>query len=240
MSDQIDNSKRDFLKWLVAGSALAAAGMSLGVIVQTLSPPPLGISSFPTLLLVDSSGSPIKASSLPLNSPSALQFNYPLQNTPNFLINIGDDKGNPIAIQPVEVSIPATGGKYTSFGGVGKYNSIVAYSAICQHLGCIFPYLRFYPAGVESINLKGNNYTNIIHCLCHGSTYDPVNGGSVVTGPTVHPLPSLKLIWDENTDEIYVSNMVGPTIYGRTSDLIGEEPISGNSTTLVNSGNPFQ
>jgi len=79
MSDQIDNSRRNFLKLLVAGSALAAAGMSLGVIVQTLSPPPLGISSFPTLLLVDQNGNPIKASSLPLKAHPPFSLTTPFR-----------------------------------------------------------------------------------------------------------------------------------------------------------------
>ncbi len=240
MSEEVDEGRRNFIKFLAAGSGLAAVGLSLGVIVQTLNPPPIGISSFPTLLLVDSSGAPVKASSLALNNPSVLQFSYPLQNTPNFLLNIGNANGIPLSIQPTEVTIPATGGKYQSYGGVGKNNSVVAFSAICQHLGCIFPELRFYPAGVESVTVKGENYTNVIHCLCHGSTYDPVNGGAVITGPTVHPLPSLKLVWDSNTDELYVSNMEGPTIYGRTSDLTGETPLTGSSTVVQNAGNPFQ
>jgi len=239
MNQGVDEGRRNFLKALVTASVIAGAGLSLGVVVRALAPPPLGISSFPTLQIVDSSGNPVKASSLSVNNPSALQFNYPLQNTPNFLLNIGDSSGNPIQIPSVEVTIPATGQTYMSYPGVGKNGSIVAYSAICQHLGCIFPELRFYPAGVESITLVGKTYTGVIHCLCHGSTYDPSKGAAVLTGPTTHPLPMLKLIWDSTTDELYVSNMVGPTIYGRPSDLTGESPISGNTTVLTNLGNPF-
>ncbi len=239
MDSGIDNNRRNFLKGLALLSTLAIAGMGLDAAFRVLSPPPLGISSFPTLLLVDSNGNPIKASDLPINSPSVLQFNYPLQNTPNFLLNIGDSSGKPIAIQATEVTIPATGQKYTSFPGVGPNGSIVAYSAICQHLGCIFPELRFYPAGVESVDVQGKTFSGVIHCLCHGSTYDPVNGAAVLTGPTTHPLPQVKLIWHSSTDELYASLMVGPTIYGRQSDLIGETPISGNTTEVVNVGNPF-
>ncbi len=239
MDQEVDNGRRNFLKGLVLLSTLAVAGMGLNTAIRVLSPPPLGISSFPTLKLVDSNGNPIKASSIPLNSPSALQFDYPLQNTPNFLLNIGDSNGNPIKIESVEVLIPATGEKYLSLPGVGPNGSIVAYNAICQHLGCIFPELRFYPAGVESVNIQGQQLTNVIHCLCHGSTYDPVKGASVVTGPTTHPLPQVKLIWDSGTDELYASLMIGPVIYGRQSDLVGEEPISGDTTTVVNVGNPF-
>lgn len=240
MNEGIDETKRNFLKLMVTASIVAGAGLSLGVVVRALAPPQSGITSFPILQLVDSSGNPVLASSLKINNPEALQFNYPLQSTPNNLLNIGDSSGNPINVPATTVTVPADGSKYTSFAGVGKNGSIVAYSGICQHLGCIFPELRFYPAGVESIKVGGKTFTGVFHCLCHGSTYDPSAGGSILTSPTTHPLPMLKLVWHSSTDELYVSNMVGPTIYGRTSDLTGESPISGNTTELTNLGNPFQ
>jgi Rieske Fe-S protein len=239
MNEGIDETKRNFLKLMVTASVVAGAGLSLGVVVKSLSPPQAGINSFPTLKLVDSSGNPVLTSSLPTNDPSAMQFSYPLQSTPNFLLSIGDSNGTPVNIGATQVSIPATGATYQSYSGVGKNGSVVAYSAICQHLGCIFPELRFYPAGVESITLGGKTYTGVLHCLCHGSTYDPEKGCSVLTGPTTHPLPMIKLVWDSSTDELYVSNMVGPTIYGRASDLTGETPISGTTTEVTNLGNPF-
>jgi Rieske Fe-S protein len=239
MNEGIDETKRNFLKLMVTASIVASAGLSLGVVVKALAPPQEGISSFPNLQLVDPTGKPILASNLAINNPEALQFNYPLQSTPNNLVNLGDSNGNPIAVNAVTVTVPADGSKYTSYPGVGKYNSIVAFSAICQHLGCIFPELRFYPNGIESVSLAGKNYTGVFHCLCHGSTYDPTAGAAVLTGPTTHPLPMLKLVWDSSTDELYVSNMVGPTIYGRSSDLTGESPISGNTTQVNNYGNPF-
>jgi Rieske Fe-S protein len=239
MVEEVDEHRRNFLKVLVGASVVAAAGLSVGVVVRALAPAPLGISSFPTLQIVDSTGAPLTASSLAVNNPSALQFNYPLQDTPNFLLNVGDSNGNPIAVKATTVTIPATGATYQSYPGVGKYGSVVAYSGICQHLGCVFPNLRFYPAGVESITLAGKSYTGVLHCLCHGSTYDPNGGGAVLTGPTTHPLPMVKLVWDSSSDELYVSNMVGPTIYGRPSDLTGESPISGNTTAVSNLGNPF-
>ncbi len=239
MNEGIDETKRNFLKLMVTASIVAGAGLSLGVIVKSLNPPQEGITTFPTLQLVDSNGNPVLASSLAVNNPSALQFNYPLESTPNNLLSLGDSNGKPINVSQVEVTIPADGSKYTSYAGVGKDGSIVAYSAICQHLGCVFPELRFYPNGVESITISGKVYTGVFHCLCHGSTYDPTAGASVLTGPTQHPLPMVKLVWDSGTDELYVSNMVGPTIYGRTSDLQGETGISGKTTEVTNLGNPF-
>ncbi|PSN90758.1 hypothetical protein B9P99_04505 [Candidatus Marsarchaeota G1 archaeon OSP_B] len=63
--------------------------------------------------------------------------------------------------------------------------------------------------------------SKVIHCSCHGSTYDPYQGGKVVTGPTQYPLPAVVLQWDPTTDQLYATRMVGPVIYGHTSDLQG-------------------
>src|ERR671913_261984 len=50
----------------------------------------------------------------------------------------------------------------------------VAYSAVCTHQACTVAYQ------------DGN-----LACPCHGSTFDPANGASVVTGPATRPLPEI-------------------------------------------------
>ena len=50
---------------------------------------------------------------------------------------------------------------------------LVAYSAICTHLGC-------------TVLAKLNNQGDIV-CPCHGSQFDPANGASVVRGPANRP-----------------------------------------------------
>src|SRR5829696_5556760 len=56
---------------------------------------------------------------------------------------------------------------------------LVAYSAICTHLGCtVLP------------QLSAQGY---IVCPCHGSIFDPVNAGAVVHGPANRPLPTLPI-----------------------------------------------
>ena len=50
----------------------------------------------------------------------------------------------------------------------------VAYSAICTHQGCTVAY-------------QGGQ----LACPCHGSVFDPANGGAVVTGPATTPLPEI-------------------------------------------------
>jgi len=164
-------------------------------------------------------------------------FNYPLNNEPNYLLNLGNDSNQPVEIPATTVSIPATGQSYTFPGGVGPNKSIVAYSALCEHLGCTYPELTFYPPGVKAPTFNGP-MDKVIHCSCHGSTYDPYKGAAVITGPTTKPLPAVQLKWDPDTDYLYAVTMIGPTIYGHTDDLSGGSPISGNSTTVKLMSNP--
>jgi Rieske Fe-S protein len=50
----------------------------------------------------------------------------------------------------------------------------VAYSAVCTHRQCT--------VGYNNGNLA---------CPCHGSVFDPANGGAVVNGPATQPLPEI-------------------------------------------------
>jgi cytochrome b6-f complex iron-sulfur subunit len=50
----------------------------------------------------------------------------------------------------------------------------VAYSAVCTHQGCTVAYK------------KGQ-----LACPCHGSLFDPADGGAVITGPAQEPLPEI-------------------------------------------------
>jgi Rieske Fe-S protein len=179
-----DKGRRTFLKMMgVLGVGLVGAGVLRGVIQNLIPSTSNVVSAFPTLTLVSSSGSPITTSDIAVNAPAVVLFQYPLENEPNFLLRLGDSNNSDKAIAPVEVNVPATGKNFQSPGGVGPYKSIVASSAICQHLGCEPPEIRFHPPSDTS-------FPGLIHCDCHGSTYDPFKGFAVVTGPTSHPLPS--------------------------------------------------
>lgn len=61
----------------------------------------------------------------------------------------------------------------------GDPASLVAYSAICTHLGCTV---------LGNLDQNGN-----ILCPCHASLYDPANGAAVLRGPAGRPLPSLPI-----------------------------------------------
>jgi rieske iron-sulfur protein len=62
--------------------------------------------------------------------------------------------------------------------GQGK-EGLVAYSAICTHLGCVV-YAKLNDAGQ-------------IACPCHASRYDPTKNATVVGGPAPRPLPGLTI-----------------------------------------------
>ncbi|HEX2281562.1 MAG TPA: ubiquinol-cytochrome c reductase iron-sulfur subunit [Thermomicrobiales bacterium] len=56
---------------------------------------------------------------------------------------------------------------------------LVAYSAICTHLGCTV---------LPSLSEQG-----YIVCPCHASLFDPAAAARVITGPANRPLPSLPI-----------------------------------------------
>ncbi len=60
-----------------------------------------------------------------------------------------------------------------------KSGEFVAYCAECTHQGCTVAY-----------RAKGQGY---LGCPCHGSVFDPVRGGKVVSGPADEPLPRLRI-----------------------------------------------
>lgn len=241
VTDIQDPSKRNFLKAMSAVAVAAAVGGVGRGLIQNIIPNSVGITGFPSLTLVDSGGNPVKTSALKVNDPSVVLFEYPLQGEPNFLLRMGDSGNNDVEVKSVSVPVPATGKSFQSPGGVGPYKSVVASSAICQHLGCVPPMIHFYQPGstIPGTSFSGSSNKGFVHCNCHGSTYDPSSGFSIVTGPTQKPLPNIVLSYDSTSDTYKAVSMVGPTIYGQTDDLKGSTPLSSSSqTTVSNSGVP--
>ena len=222
-----DKSRRTFLKAMIVLSAGAAVASVLKGGITNLIAPSVGLSSFPSLLIVDASGKPLIADNIPTSTDTPFLFDYPLQDDPNFLLNLNKPISAPT------VSIPATGTSYTAPAGVGPNSNIVAFSAICQHLGCKPPEIHYYTPGSAVLGTSFNGSTNpgYIHCSCHGSTYDPSKGAAVITGPTIHPLPPVELVYNNDKTLTAVGMTKGsPTIYGRVSDLSGGNPLSGTTT----------
>ncbi|MDQ4044264.1 MAG: Rieske (2Fe-2S) protein, partial [Chloroflexota bacterium] len=74
-------------------------------------------------------------------------------------------------------------------------STIVAYSAICTHLGC-----------TVQPNLSEDGY---IVCLCHGSVFDPSDNAEVVSGPADRPLPALPIEVGEDGIIVVAGEFIG-------------------------------
>jgi len=91
-----------------------------------------------------------------LKANRPVSFNYPLQAQPSVLLDMGHAVPN----------------------GVGPKKSIVAYSVVCQHMGC---QVAYQPKIREFV------------CPCHQSRYDPERLASIVQGVAPLPLPRVLL-----------------------------------------------
>jgi len=138
-------------------------------------------------------------------------FNYPLEETPNILVKLG-------AAAP---------------GGVGPDSDIVAFSQVCQHLGCL---IGFVPTGGAPSCQAGYKAPGPEgFCCCHGTVYDLTNSGAVVSGPAPRPIPQVTLEYDASSSSIYAVGMGPPTIFGHdtgSSDVL--QDLQGG--TLLSSG----
>jgi len=78
--------------------------------------------------------------------------------------------------------IPLGKGKVVAMGSkpaivINTAQGVVAYSAICTHLGCIVAF---------------DDLSGMIVCPCHDGRFNPATG-SVVSGPPPNPLPSISV-----------------------------------------------
>jgi Rieske Fe-S protein len=216
---EVDETKRNVLKLLGLAGVLAVGGGGLAAgALQYAQPPQVGLSSFPKVSLVDIDGSPLTATKVMAEynflTSDVITFNYPLRNEPNFLLNLAPPAGS-------------TGGATNVPGGVGPTGSIVAFSAICQHLGCPAPAIHYYPPGTCPQTPGGKTF--YIHCTCHGSTYDVTNSAANLTGPAVLPLPQVTLEWDSASDALFAISVTGPPVNGHLSTLLGDYGVGSSS-----------
>ncbi len=206
--EQNGNSKgqrRNFLKvGIVASLALVVAGIA-GIAESLVSPSAQSTTTSATTGSATTSGassstgsaSPFprvmvaNISDLSLDTP--LSFNYPLQETPNMLVKMG---------------VKAT-------GGVGPDGDIVAFSQICQHLGCVYGYVPSGQSPKCMASYKAN--TPVGYCCCHGTIYDLADGAKVLGGPSQRPQPQVILEFDSATGKIYAVGMGPPTIFGHNT-----------------------
>ena len=179
-------SRRDFLKTLLAaGSAFTIA--AVGSVFRFLTYIP---TATPNQSTAQSWPRIMLGNVSSLETLKPLRFNYPLVNTPNVLVKLGVKAEN----------------------GVGPDGDIVAYSVICQHLGC---YIGFQsPGSSPPCNASFLAPVAEGYCCCHGGQYDFTQGAKVIGGPPPRPVPSVQLEYDASTGDIYAVAMSAPTIFG--------------------------
>jgi arsenite oxidase small subunit len=116
-------------------------------------------------------------------------FDYPLKGQASVLLDMGHQ-------------VP---------GGVGPKRSIVAYSVLCQHMGCPTEYRRSQRE---------------FFCPCHQSRYDPERLGAIIQGVATRALPRVKL--EVRRGAVYAVGVDG-LIYGRRSNLAPGKKVGGAS-----------
>jgi arsenite oxidase small subunit len=173
--EDIKLGRRSFLK--SGGAAAAAVGAAVIPIrnASAATPAASGGTTLPYPRQVVG-----KAAGLPVNQ--ATNFTYPDASSPCYAIRMGS---------PVK-------------GGVGPNQDIVAYSAMCTHMGC--------PVAYES-------GTKVFKCGCHFSMFDPEDHGQMVCGQATENLPMIMLEYDAKTDSVHAVGIDG-LLYGRQSNIL--------------------
>jgi len=183
--------RRTFLKLVAA----AGGAITIGAVLSTLKAgtfvPPATTTAAWPIVTVTNISK--------LTNLTPVVFYYPLTNTPNYLVKLG---------------VAAT-------GGIGPNKDIVAFSAICQHLGCEYDFVA--PGGSPPCNAAYKATIPMGYCCCHGSQYNLVEGAKVIGGPAPRPVPMVQLQFDSSNGDISAIGMQPPTIYGHgppgTTDL---------------------
>lgn len=208
---KVDEDRRTFLKvTVVASAALAVGGMAaLAKVVgetgaDTTSTTSTGpASSFPTYLIQDvTTGQTANVNTM--TTDKILTFNYPLDNEPNIIMKLG------VAVDH----------------GIGPDSDIIAYSDICQHLGCN-PGFVYQGGQPPFCNTSYVAQGPVMYCCCHGSIYDVANDAKVIGGPAPRPVPRVMLGVD-SSGNIYAIGMTPPVIWsgGGEHGPLGSDDVS--------------
>jgi len=192
--------RRNFLKIAGAGVAIAVAPSSISG--RLYASEGVLFEAYEKVQLVDKDGNPIKASSL--KKETNYVFNYPFRGTPSLLIDLGEKTAKDVKLRSED------GEDYVWKGGVGKNESIVAYSAICSHqLAHPTPddsFLQYLPRGGKTMAC---GQSGIVVCSSHLSAFDPKRGCKQIAGPAEEALASIILEIDKD-DNIWASAVLGP------------------------------
>jgi len=175
---QPGGSRRTLLGWMVgiAAGAFAASFTVPAAALKALMLEKPVIAVGDVLTYADTAaggqpGQPFKASDLAVGGSAQL-----------FPMGKADNQDNLLQVVRISEGTGATG--------------LVAYSAICTHLGC---------AVFEKLNRDG-----LILCPCHGSIYDPANHAAVRRGPSDRALPGIAIADGPNGTVIANGPFDGP------------------------------
>lgn len=106
-------------------------------------------------------------------------------------VTFGYPDGEPAILLDVGKKVP---------GGVGPNDSIIAFSALCQHMGC--------PVAFDA-------KAKALKCPCHASMFDPVRDGMAFEGPATRGLPRIALHVESGGD-VYAAGVATGLVYGRS------------------------
>lgn len=192
--------RRNFLKIAGAGAMVAVAPST--ITGRLYASEGALFEAYEKVQLVDKDGKPIKASSL--KKETNYVFNYPFVGTPSLLIDLGEKTAKDVKLKSED------GEEYVWKGGVGKQESLVAYSAICSHqLAHPTPddsFLQYLPRGGKTMAC---GQSGVVVCSSHLSAFDTKRGCKQIAGPAEEALASIIIEVDKD-DNIWASAVLGP------------------------------
>lgn len=202
-----DEERRRFLKTSMILAAIFALSGIVATVRSLFQPAPTTTGAAAGTL---TSFSRLRIANIrDLKVNETINFNYPLNNEPNILVKLGQKAD----------------------GGVGPDGDVVAFSQICQHLGCIYGYVA--PGGSPSCNPSYKASRPVGYCCCHGSIFDLLQSAKVIGGPSPRSQPQVILEFDRSSGDVYAIGMKPPTIFGHntgsddvSNDLQGGTPVS--------------
>lgn len=157
---------------------------------------------YPESRLIFSDDSDVTLDSL--ETGKAYIFSYPYRTTPCFLVRLASSA-------PGQGSWP---------GGLGKDQSVVAFSAICSHKmshpAKPISHISYRSEPISFYDSSGTRQTRegVISCCSERSVYEPAQAAAVLSGPAPVPLAAITL---QNDDQGRLSAVgsVGPDQYDR-------------------------
>ncbi|ADV66738.1 Rieske 2Fe-2S domain-containing protein [Deinococcus maricopensis] len=171
-------SRRKFIN-IALGTTAAVGGVSLITALGSVRPvnriTPGKLPAIPGDILVyadgDKAGQPIQDADLGIKATRAWPQGKDKDGKP--LVKSEEPNNLLLVFKFAESDLKAP----TDLKGV--VDGVVAYSAICQHLGC--------QVG------DNNEVPGTLLCPCHSGAYDPKQGCKVIGGPPPRPLPQLPI-----------------------------------------------